>query len=64
MCLSGFMVIMCLVFAYFLMFTELMEDRLYGQNRWILTGVLLAYAAFRVFRLYRSIQEYKKQDEI
>lgn len=52
MVLTGFVVIICLVLVYFLSFTELMIDNLYGNKRIIFIVLLIAYAGFRSFRLY------------
>jgi ABC-type Fe3+-siderophore transport system permease subunit len=54
--LAGFSIVMCLVLTYFLLFTELVEERLTGTNRLILVGVLIAYALFRSFRTYKLIK--------
>ncbi|MGV3631482.1 MAG: hypothetical protein ACO1O6_09750 [Bacteroidota bacterium] len=54
--LASFSVVMCLVMAYFLIFTEFALDRVYGTNRQILVAILLVYCAFRIFRIYKSIK--------
>ncbi|MFN5417000.1 MAG: hypothetical protein ACK5B9_08100 [Flavobacteriia bacterium] len=54
--LAGFSIVMCLVLTYFLLFTELVAERLTGTNRLILVGVLIAYALFRSFRTYKLIK--------
>ena len=48
---------MCLVLTYFLLFTELVEERLTGTNRLILVGVLISYALFRSYRIYKLIKK-------
>lgn len=48
---------MCLVLAYFIQFTDLKADTLYGNRRLILVLMLLIYAIFRVFRI---VIAYKK----
>jgi len=48
---------MCLVLAYYLQFTDLMLDRVYGNRRLIVVLMLVIYAIFRVFRI---VIAYKK----
>ncbi len=48
---------MCLVLAYFIQFTDLKSDTLYGNRRLILVLMLVIYAIFRIFRL---VIAYKK----
>lgn len=52
-----FVIVMCLVLAYYLQFTALMLDRVYGNRRLIIVLMLVLYAIFRIFRL---IIAYKK----
>lgn len=47
--------------AYFLLSTSLLEENLYGTKRIVLTTILIAYAIFRSYRLYKSLK--KKGDE-
>ncbi|HLP56883.1 MAG TPA: hypothetical protein VK151_17735 [Fluviicola sp.] len=53
-----FIIAMCLVFAYFMAFTDLKEDDLNGTPRRIFVAIMLAYA---VFRGYRMVKAYRKQ---
>ncbi|MCE3295184.1 MAG: hypothetical protein K0R65_898 [Crocinitomicaceae bacterium] len=62
--LASFSVVMCLVLSYFLIFTELMRDRLYGTNRQILVAILLFYCVFRIFRIYKLIKNKQNEPEV
>lgn len=55
---TAFAVVMCAVLAYFLMFTD-MFNKMSATQRQVLTAVLVLYAAFRTFRLVKSIQQEK-----
>ncbi|MDH4474548.1 MAG: hypothetical protein QE487_18230 [Fluviicola sp.] len=53
-----FIIAMCLVFAYFMAFTNLKEDDLYGTPRKVFIAIMLIYAGFRGYRLVKA---YRKQ---
>jgi len=55
--LAGFIIVMCVVFSYFLLFTEMMSDTMKGSKRIIFIVILLSYGAYRAYRIYRNIQE-------
>ena len=61
--LSGFIIVLCLVFAYFIAFTDLMEDTLQGTKRTIFIAVMVGYAAFRTYRLIRTLQLQKNEHD-
>jgi len=46
-------ILMCLVFAYFLLFTDFKSDVIYGTKRTILSITFILYGAFRIFRAYK-----------
>lgn len=50
-------VAMCLVLAYYLQFTDIMFDRVYGTRRTIIVVMLAVYSVFRIIRL---VLAYKK----
>ena len=54
------MIIMALVLAGYLAFTELM-DTLYGWKRKTLEAVLVAYAVYRSYRLYLDVKSNKSE---
>lgn len=54
---------MCLVFAYFLLFTELLADGMSNNKRTILVVILIAYAVFRSFRLYAMMTSKNKNSD-
>jgi hypothetical protein len=58
--LSVFMIVMALVLAGYLAFTELI-DTLYGWKRTTLEAVLVAYSAYRAYRLYLDIKSNKSE---
>ena len=51
---------MALVLAGYLAFTELM-DKLYGWKRTTFEAVLVAYSAYRAYRLYLDIKSNKSE---
>ncbi|MFY7989181.1 MAG: hypothetical protein ACOVO3_00515 [Fluviicola sp.] len=58
--LSGFIIAVCLIFAYFAHFTAAFNDKMGPDQRGIFVIMMLAYAAFRGFRLYKNIQKQKE----
>lgn len=54
--LALFSVAMCLVISYFLVFTDLLSERLSGTNRQILIAVLIAYALYRSYRIIKLLK--------
>lgn len=52
--LAGFIIVMCLMLAGFLLFTDLMADTISGNKRTLFVAILLGYGAYRGYRLYRS----------
>jgi hypothetical protein len=50
---SAAMVILVLAGAIAFIFTDFMEDRVYGTKRVVLTLVFLAYAIYRAIRIYQ-----------
>lgn len=59
MFLTGFIIVVSFVMAYFLAFTDLMLEDLSGNKRTAFIFVLLAYGLYRCYRLYLMIK--KKQ---
>jgi len=49
-------IITCLVFAYFLIFTNVKDDVLYGNKRMILSVIFILYALFRIYRAYKQFK--------
>src|SRR5436190_22741311 len=59
-----FGIIMILAVAFLaatVLFTNVLDDRLYGNKRTIFVVILLAYAAYRGFRLYQVLK--RRPDE-
>ncbi|WP_300666542.1 hypothetical protein [Fluviicola sp.] len=59
--ISGFMIIMCLIFAGYLLFTDLILQTLFGPKRQIMIAMLLLYAFYRGYRLYIGIRNDRKE---
>ncbi len=49
---SGLMVLLTLTGTIVFFFTGLLSDRVYGNKRYILGTVFLAYAIYRTYRMY------------
>jgi hypothetical protein len=62
MIISGFSILMCLVLAYFLLFTELLAEGMSGNKKIILVIILIGYAIFRSFRLYAMMNKNKNSE--
>jgi hypothetical protein len=58
--LSAFMILMALVLAGYLAFTDLM-DTLYGWKRTTLEAVLVSYSVYRAYRLYLDVKSNKSE---
>lgn len=50
---------MCLALSYFMLFTPVFEAKMSESRRITFVVILMAYAAFRGYRLYKSVQEDK-----
>jgi len=46
-------ILICLVFAYFLLFTDFKSDVIYGTKRTVLSITFILYGTFRIFRAYK-----------
>ena len=55
--IAGAMIVMCLVMCYYMLFTDILIDKLYGTKRTIFVVILLAYAAYRGYRIYDTIKK-------
>ncbi|MCC6700828.1 MAG: hypothetical protein IT221_04850 [Fluviicola sp.] len=59
--LSAFIILACLVFIYFVQFTDALDNNIQENEKLIFTILMSIYAGFRIFRLYKLIQSSKKQ---
>jgi hypothetical protein len=59
--IAGAMVVMCLIFAYYLLFSDLIIDKLFGFKRNMMVALLLLYGTYRGWRLYSTIQKDKRE---
>jgi hypothetical protein len=50
------MILAVLFLAAAVLFTNVLDDRLYGNKRTIFVVILLAYALYRGFRLYQLLK--------
>lgn len=55
---SALMVLITIVGAITFYFTDLLSDRVFGNKRYILGTIFLAYAIYRSYRMYKA---YKTQ---
>ena len=51
---SALMVVLTVAGAFTFYFTDLMEDRVFGNKRYILGTIFLAYAIYRSYRMYKA----------
>jgi uncharacterized membrane protein len=58
--LSSFIILACLVFIYFVQFTDILDDNIQANEKMIFVVLMSIYAAFRSYRLYKLIQSSKK----
>jgi hypothetical protein len=58
---SFFMIAMCSIMTYYLLFTDLMADRLYGTERAILTGLMIVYGLYRCYRVVTLLKNEKRK---
>jgi hypothetical protein len=58
---SSLMVLLTVTGAIVFFFTDLLSDRVWGSKRYILGTVFLAYAVYRVWRMYGV---FKKQKDV
>lgn len=50
---SGMMVLLTISGFFVFLFTDLLSDRVFGNKRYILAFVFLAYAIYRSYRMYQ-----------
>jgi exosortase/archaeosortase len=60
--LTLFIIVMCLVFAYFMTFTDLKRESLDGTPRTIFVFIMLGYGAFRGYRMYKTFKEQRNEN--
>lgn len=51
---SALMVIITIVGAFTFYFTDLLEDRVFGNKRYILGTIFLGYSIYRSYRMYKA----------
>jgi hypothetical protein len=59
--LAGFIIAMCVVLSGFLLFTDLMAESIHGTKRTVFVVILLAYGAYRGYRLYRTTKDQEEE---
>jgi len=57
---SGLMVLLTITGTFVFLFTDLMSDRVFGNKRYILGFVFLAYAIYRSYRMYTALKVNKE----
>lgn len=53
---SGLMVLLTITGTLVFFFTDLLSDRVFGNKRYILGTVFLAYAIYRSYRTYKALK--------
>ena len=56
---SGMMVLLTISGFFVFLFTDLLSDRVFGNKRYILAFVFLAYAIYRSYRMYQVFKTNK-----
>jgi uncharacterized membrane protein len=56
------MVLVTISGAIVFAFTDVMNDRLFGNNRIVMSVIFFAYAIYRSIRLYQSIKQMQRDD--
>ncbi len=54
---SAIMVLITIVGAFLFLFTDLMSDRVFGNKRYVMAVVFLAYAIYRSYRMFKVFKE-------
>jgi len=53
---SAIMVLITIIGTFVFLFTDLMSDRVFGNKRYILGIIFLAYAIYRSYRMYSALK--------
>ena len=53
---SSLMVLLTITGFFVFLFTDLLSDRVFGNKRYILAIVFLAYAIYRSYRMYQVLK--------
>lgn len=51
---SVLMILITITGAYVFFFTDLMTDRVFGNKRYILGTIFIAYSVYRSYRVYKA----------
>ena len=54
--ISGLMILLTITGTFVFFFTDLLSDRAFGNKRYILGTVFLAYAIYRSYRMYKALK--------
>jgi uncharacterized membrane protein len=54
---SSMMVLLTFTGFFVFLFTDLMSDRVFGNKRYMLAIVFLAYAVYRSYRMYQVLKQ-------
>jgi len=55
--MSAFMILMCVIMLYFMLFTDLLKENMNGQKRMLFSLILGLYALYRSYRLYTFLKK-------
>ena len=53
---SAIMVLITIIGAFVFLFTDLMNDRLFGIRRYILGAIFIIYSIYRTYRIYKAVK--------
>jgi hypothetical protein len=59
---GGVMVVVVVALAIGILSTDMLSDRLYGNKRIFFVILLLAYAVYRSFRMYRVMKDSRRNE--
>lgn len=53
---SAIMILITVIGAFVFLFTDLMNDRLFGVRRYILGFIFIIYSIYRSYRVYKAVK--------
>jgi hypothetical protein len=59
---GGVMVVVVVALAIGILSTDMLSDRLYGNKRIFFVILLLAYAVYRSYRMYRVMKDSRRNE--
>lgn len=59
---GSIMILLVLSGAFAFTFTNFMDDRLFGARRTLFIFILVAYAIYRIFRLFQTLKQNRHEE--